>query len=50
MECKVSFIGLENEVWEVRSVLNKKQQELDHSIASYIILNAHVSLLASHLY
>jgi len=50
MECKIAFIRLVNEVWEVRSVLNKKQRELGHSSASYAILNPHVSLLASHLY
>ena len=49
VECKIAFIGLDNEVWEIRNVLKQKQRELGHSSASYVILNSHVSLLASHL-
>ena len=47
---KVALLGLDNQVWEVGSVLNQKQWELGHSSASYAILNAHVPLLASHIY
>jgi len=50
VECKSAFIGLDNEVWDVRSILNQKQQKLGHSSASYGILNPHVFLLAFHLY
>jgi len=50
VECKGSLIGLDNEVWEVGSVFKQKQRELGHLIASYVILNSHVSLSASHLY
>jgi len=49
VECKIAFIGLDNETREVGSVLEKKQRELGHSSASYVILNSHVSLLVSHL-
>ena len=48
--CGVAFIGLDNEVWEVGSVLKQKQRKLGHLIASYVMLNSHTSLLASHLY
>ena len=48
VECKIGFIGLDNEVWEVGSVLNEEQRELGHSSASYAILNSRVSLLVSH--
>ena len=50
VECKITFIGLDNEVWKVGSVLNEEQRELEHSNASYAILNCHISPLASHLY
>ena len=42
VECKISFIGHDNEVWKVGSVLNQKQRELGHSSASFTILNPHV--------
>jgi len=41
---------LDNEVWDVGSVLYQKEQKLGHSSASYAILNSHVSFLASHIY
>jgi len=47
---QIAFVGLNNKVWEVGSVLKQKQQQLGHLSASYVILNSHVSLLASHLY
>jgi len=36
---KITFIGLDNEVWEVESALKQKQRELGHSSASYVIWN-----------
>ena len=50
VECKISFIGLDDEVRKVGRVMKQKQRELAHSITSYVILNPHVSLLASHIY
>ena len=50
VECKITFITLDNEVWKVGSVLNQEPRELDHSNASYAILNRWIYVLASHLY
>ena len=44
VDSKSGFIGLDNEVWEVGSVLKQKQRDLGHLIASYVILNSNVSL------
>ena len=49
VQCKIAFVGLDSEVWEVGSVLKQKRRELSHLSVSYVILNSHVSALASHL-
>ena len=47
-ECKIVFNELDIELGEVGSVLNQEQRELNHSSASYTILNPYVPLLAPH--